>query len=335
MLKCTIMTNPLFSVVIPVYNADKYLARCLESLLEQTYQDFELVLVNDGSKDNSAKICDDFSKEFKQCKVIHQENKGVSLTRRVCVENATGDYIVWIDADDEISGNYLEEAEKIVMNNSYPDIVCFNFKKNGKEVIDPNFKDVLLNQNDIEKIIFPYLIQNVQYGYIIPAFWTKIFKRALILPYLANEKITISDDVAVVLPTIHHAKNIYLSSRSFYNYLTNSESITYSKKPRNYRDILVLYDCLIKNIDIEKFDFQMQLNRLIAHMAFNCCVSQYYGQNKKVAKEKIIEILEQPIIKEAISKIDAGSKESKLMKYALKHRRFYLMKFYSRFMMKA
>lgn len=327
--------NPKFSIIVPVYNVEKYLRECLDSILKQTFSDFELIIVNDGSKDGSRAICEEYAKKDERIILINQENKGLSLTRRVGSEKAKGQYLIHIDSDDSVELNYLEEVAKIIDKENEPDLICFNFYRNDELVSHHLFKDVLLNKKAIEEQIYPILITNSRYEYFPPAIWSKVVKREIQLPLLATKKIQVSEDLAVTIPTITKVKNAYLSSKAFYHYRVNNQSITYGGKPRNYGDILVLYESLSTKINLEIQDFKIQLNRLIAHVAFNCCVSQFYLKNNKLAKQKINEILNDPIIKEAVSKIDAGSKKAKLMKYALKHRRFYLMRLYSKFMMRA
>ena len=99
---------PVFSVIIPVYKVEKYISRCIESVLKQSFSDFELLLVNDGSPDKSGIICDEYAKKDQRIKVFHKENGGVSSARNIGIKNACGKYIVFIDSDDEVERNYLE-----------------------------------------------------------------------------------------------------------------------------------------------------------------------------------------------------------------------------------
>ena len=98
----------MISIIIPVYNAENSIHRCIRSVCSQTYKDWELILVNDGSKDNSGKICDEYSKQDKRIHVIHKENEGVSKARNAGLKIATGDYISFVDSDDWLDNNYLQ-----------------------------------------------------------------------------------------------------------------------------------------------------------------------------------------------------------------------------------
>lgn len=111
------MSKPLISVIVPVYNASKTLSRCVESILSQTFTDFELILVNDGSRDNSGAICDKYASNDIRVSVLHQHNKGVSAARNIGIDNARGKYLAFIDSDDIINADYLEKFEVNINSN--------------------------------------------------------------------------------------------------------------------------------------------------------------------------------------------------------------------------
>lgn len=118
---------PKVSVIIPVYNAEKYLRKCLDSVLAQSFADFEVLLINDGSTDGSGKICDDYAQKDARVKVFHKENGGVSSARNLGLDNATGDWIVFVDSDDYVEKNYFE-----VINNNLSqeiDVLVFSYWK--------------------------------------------------------------------------------------------------------------------------------------------------------------------------------------------------------------
>jgi glycosyltransferase involved in cell wall biosynthesis len=102
------MNRPLISVIVPIYNVEQWLPRCIDSILAQTYQNIELILLNDGSSDGSGKICDEYVLKDKRVRVIHKENEGVSVARNVAVDQAKGEYIAFVDSDDYITNDYIE-----------------------------------------------------------------------------------------------------------------------------------------------------------------------------------------------------------------------------------
>ena len=115
------------SIVVPVYNAKNYIKRCIESLVCQTYHNLEIILVDDGSSDGSEKICDEYAKEDDRIKVIHKKNSGVSDSRNAGIEAADGDYILFVDSDDYINENTVEDNLKTAIEKN-ADIVIFCFK---------------------------------------------------------------------------------------------------------------------------------------------------------------------------------------------------------------
>ena len=120
------MENALISVIVPVYNAEKYLADCVQSIISQTYRNLEIILVDDGSKDSSGSICDSFAEKDSRIKVIHQENAGVSAARNHGLDECHGEYVSFVDSDDYYSTNLFESAVRLSTMFTPPPI-CLNF----------------------------------------------------------------------------------------------------------------------------------------------------------------------------------------------------------------
>lgn len=127
------MNNPKISVIVPVYNAEKYLHRCIDSILNQTFPDFELLLIDDGSKDQSGEICDEYAKKDSRVKVFHKENGGVSSARNVGIDNAVGEYICFCDSDDWVEKTWLLSFFERMCDNDML-ITSFNIYENEKKV---------------------------------------------------------------------------------------------------------------------------------------------------------------------------------------------------------
>ncbi|MED3662284.1 glycosyltransferase family 2 protein [Ureibacillus terrenus] len=125
----------LFSIIIPVYNTEKHLHQCLESVINQSYSNIEVILVNDGSTDNSGVICEEISKIDNRVKVFHTKNRGVSSARNLGLSKATGDYVIFIDSDDWLEKNALESIFKVLQYRLY-DLVIFGMVKEiGNKII--------------------------------------------------------------------------------------------------------------------------------------------------------------------------------------------------------
>lgn len=135
----------LVSVIIPVYNVEEYLCACLDSVLNQTYKNLEVILINDGSTDKSALLCDEYAKKDARVRVIHQINKGISETRNIGMKSAQGEWWTFVDSDDVIHPQMIEVLLNIASNNKDCKIVCCNnkrvYKKNNFS-FDPNINNI-------------------------------------------------------------------------------------------------------------------------------------------------------------------------------------------------
>ena len=126
------IASPLVSVIVPVYNVEKYLEECCDSILNQTYKNLEIILIDDGSDDNSPKICDSYKEKDSRVKVIHQKNSGVSSARNNGIKNSCGDFIIFADSDDKLEKNMCEKAVEALSQNT--DAVFFGYKRTDKNM---------------------------------------------------------------------------------------------------------------------------------------------------------------------------------------------------------
>lgn len=161
----------IISVIIPVYNVENYLTECVDSILNQTYKNYEVLLIDDGSTDNSSKICDTYAEGNDKIKVIHTENRGLSAARNLGTERAQGNYIFYLDSDDYVENNVLERMTRIV-NQYNVDIVCGNFMYTypDRTVIAINTKkeyEVLGAYQAMGRLIKGQEIQNFAWGKLI------------------------------------------------------------------------------------------------------------------------------------------------------------------------
>ena len=210
-------------VVVPVFNTEPYLAQCIESILNQSYTDFELVLVNDGSTDRSGAICDEYQKRDNRVHVIHQENVGKVLARLNGVKHLNCKYVTFVDADDWIDFNTYRKME-IYMEDDI-DVISFQiiryFDEEYQYVSHNHYQAGFYNREKIEKLIFPAMIfddKKKECG-LYPSLANKIIKKELLLDFLhraRNLKVSYGDDVAVVYPLMVHAKTLMITDESLY-----------------------------------------------------------------------------------------------------------------------
>lgn len=165
-------TSPKISIIIPVYNAEKYLRQCLDSVLAQTYSDFEVLLINDGSKDNSGKICDEYAAKDTRFTVFHKENGGVSSARNLGLENAQGEWVTFVDSDDYIADEFLEV---FINYNDQVDFKLMGVKKKNKKQETDHF----CFANSEVFLLAEFLSKYSLYQYFAGP-WAKFFKAKII-----------------------------------------------------------------------------------------------------------------------------------------------------------
>lgn len=223
--------KPKVSVIIPVYNSEKYIGKCIESVISQTFHDFEIILINDGSKDNSQKILEEYKQKYNdKIVLIKQENMGVSKTRNNAIKLAKGDYIIFIDNDDYIDKEYVETFVKEIEKDDY-DVVLGGYKRPNEE--GKIIKELKLQQEEWSK-------------FMIFAPWARIYKK----DYLIKNDITflpvnIGEDVYFNMQAMLLTDKIKIIDYIGYNWYfnTNSVSNTTQKNIKNLQVYELLNNC--------------------------------------------------------------------------------------------
>lgn len=223
--------NDLISVILPIYNVEKYLEKCLDSILKQTYSNLEIILVDDGSKDRSPDICDEYKLIDQRIVVIHKQNGGLSDARNAGIQVANGKYLVFVDSDDYVKNNMIERLyHKLIEDNS--DMVICNYvevDENGSDTQSTKYYDgveTVLNEEKFWEQYYSY-----QIGYYIVA-WNKMYKRELFL----NERYDIGkihEDEYICHRIVSKCKKISCINDKLYFYVQRKGSImqqTYSNK---------------------------------------------------------------------------------------------------------
>lgn len=241
--------NMFFSVGVPVYNAEKYLDQCIESIMSQTEQDFELILVDDGSKDKSREICKCWEEKYPhKVRYIYKENSGSLLTRRRCFAESHGEYVYIVDADDYLVDRDALKIIKEKILKTKADMVFFSATISDTKpyVVYPFSEDVLFEGIELEKI-YTILCDSDDLNSI----WNKVFSRGLIdweNEELYKQKITNGTDMYQVIPLIFNANRILYIDRVLYHYRfeDNVGSIVHSFKSTVYDSLKHCYIRLYK-----------------------------------------------------------------------------------------
>lgn len=257
-----------FSVIIPVYNVEKYIQKCLDSVLGQTEPNFEVVLVDDGSTDASGTICDEYGKKDKRIQVIHKKNGGPMSACMTGIEAACADYVVFVDSDDWIAGKMFEQMWQMV-ERCHPDMVSCNFTKAGaktKQRWKQFFSAGYYDENAIKKQMYPVLLNagDFQERGINISRWGKMIKKDRIIHNLkyCDSSISFSEDLNLIFPVLLDCQSIVIldSEESDYSYRMNPESISNSFHSTMYEQICRVYPNLIQACaDKEKKQFEKQI----------------------------------------------------------------------------
>lgn len=236
------------SIIVPIYNGEKYLNRCIDSLLNQSYKNNEYIFVNDGSSDNTLSILKQYAKNDKRIIIIDKENTGVSDSRNMGIEKAIGDYVCFCDCDDMYEENYIETMLKLAIDEDVSLVKC-NFKvinKNG-QIIDNGknyFSAEKLNHEKIINDIIPYCL-----GGEIPCFTYLLMIKNDALNVKFPTDIAMMEDVVFYINLLLNAKSMYVTEKSLYTIMFNEEGATNNVKnyKRNINNV-VLVNKYIKNI---------------------------------------------------------------------------------------
>ena len=253
------MEKAIISVVVPIYNTEKYLEKCLESIINQSCEDFQIVLVDDGSTDESGKICDVFAGRDKRIKVVHQKNQGLVRARKVGLEEAEGDYVYYVDSDDWLDKNVIETFMNIILKFQV-DIVSVGIKREyggGKIQIDPvSFKDGFYNKKDIKEKIIPKLINTnkfFEWGQHL-TYWHYLIRKNVLYENQrkVSDHIRMAEDIICVFPCILDANSMYICSDVYYHYRQRSDSMKWIEQEDEYKNLQLASCILVKKFSMEK-----------------------------------------------------------------------------------
>lgn len=229
------MTNELISIIIPVYRVEKYLKRCLNNVLEQTYQNIEIILVDDGSPDACGDICDKYACVDSRVKTYHKINGGLSDARNYGIERANGKYITFIDSDDYVAPDYIEYLYQLLLKYDSDISVCCRVKTETDHtgyVIDTTLPgEQLLTRKQASMALLSNL-----YVVLVTA-WGKLYRSDIVkkYPFPVGKK---HEDEATTFKYYYEARTVAVGNRCLYAYFQNPESITHTKDSKSNLDAI-------------------------------------------------------------------------------------------------
>ncbi|MCI8780136.1 MAG: glycosyltransferase [Lachnospiraceae bacterium] len=215
-------TIPKISIIVPVYKVEKYLGRCVKSILRQTFTDFELILVDDGSPDKCPQMCDGWVKKDKRIRVVHKENGGLSSARNAGLEAARGEYIGFVDSDDMIAEDMYEYLLQLLCKNQadFSAVEKVIFKTDKLKVKQPRVKEKVLDKKELFELFFRVTDENIHY-----CVWDKLFKRSVIAEIRFWEGMRF-EDIDFMFSFLQNCSKGVFSNQVKYGWFYNDESIT-------------------------------------------------------------------------------------------------------------
>lgn len=264
----------MISVIIPVYNVENTLIRCVDSILNQSYKKFELILIDDGSSDNSSRICDEYEKEDSRVRVIHKKtNEGVSSARNMGLEIAEGTYITFVDSDDYVETEYLQELIDIFQKDGDVDVVYMEYNRvtAGDEKIPhnlPNLKKVFIDD-------LVTLSEKDMFGYP----WIKAIRKEFIGDIRFDETLDLYEDEVFTCELFAKKGSVARVNKPIYNYVQNVGSLVYRTRKDYYKNCEAVYHAWKKLLPMDQDKYKKILQKKANHMARVC---KYYGLEKKV-----------------------------------------------------
>ena len=222
----------LISVIVPVYNGEKLLPKCMEHLLGQTYGDFEIILVDDGSKDGSGAPCDGYAAADSRVRVIHQENQGVSRARNAGLDTATGAYVAFVDADDYVELDYLEHLHRNLVENDADIACCDDQEVIQADVAASQISLVAENRMIADKAAYFEDMVTAREAYW-STIWAKLFRRDLIGDTRFDGSFRYGEDHVFVFDLFAKAPTVHLDTYQGYYYVRNESSATLSRNANN------------------------------------------------------------------------------------------------------
>lgn len=236
---------PLFSILVPVYNVRRYLDETFESIVAQTFGDYEVVLVDDGSTDGSGDVCDAFAAGRDAVTVVHQENGGLLLARRAALARARGSYIVTLDSDDALRFDALERLAEVIKDN-HPDIIAFAYARaRDYRMFGPSRLDMAPGYYEGEEYkVFQTVVCRGKHNNI----WGKCYKREIAdtdTDYSMHKGLTHAEDLLQLVPLTRRARSFYYLDEALYYYRPNPSSSTASYKGKQLEDLAVALTALL------------------------------------------------------------------------------------------
>lgn len=327
------MEKPKVSIIVPVYKVEAFLEQCIESILNQSYGDYEIILVDDGSPDRCPEICDQYAKEYGQISVIHKKNGGLSSARLAGFEKARGEYILFVDSDDTIETSMVGELVFAMENVDAELAICgyhtvLNDVKTAK--ILPYEDGYIIKQEEILRNYINPLVGSLPLEKNIPGFLCiRMHKKSLMdISFFQSERVFYKEDHVFDLLYADSVKNITIVNKPLYNYYMNPASLSncYRKnKWEMYMNLYYFYEKYLKERNI--IGCEVRLNYYLLASLFASIDNAVLSGEYKKYNQEIKEIVQSELAKKALDFLKSAkmSKMQKVIGLLLRNKRYGLL----------
>lgn len=322
-----------FSIIVPIYNVEAYLSACVESLLGQTYSDFEVVLVDDGSTDGSPAICDRFAEQDARIRVIHKPNGGLVSARKAGAQAVRGDYVINVDGDDMVESDYLEMVSKAIDDSDNADMILWNLTElydDHQVVPKTKLPQGLYCGEALERIKGLYLYdkeeERIRMDTLIPG-WTKAVRRELYCACQAeaHEAMTKGEDAFVMLLMLIQCRSLYILHYNGYYYRVVESSMIRKISEKDFDAVALLLRSMRERLtEWPAFERQLQLYSLFMfeHVLILAARAFPYRRYRDIIRRWLDEDLLEFTAKGVIAK---PSRNDRIMKWAVTRKHWWLL----------
>lgn len=262
----------VFSVIVPAYNSAEYIKTCIESVLEQTYSGFELILVDDGSLDTTLEICKAYAEKDSRIRVFHKENGGHTSARNEGLKNATGEYILFLDSDDWIATDVLEICETEIVQKNSPDIIiCQIYNTLTEDCFANNVPDgYYQREKNYDEIIGSLLMNESGTSVFIKGLIGKVFKKSIIMDnqLAIPHELRIAEDAAAFVAAMIDSSSISVNSDARYFYFVREGSISHSSDKDAFMRLPYLFKYYKEKLPNSEYDISLQYKRYIVSQLY-------------------------------------------------------------------
>ena len=322
------------SIIVPIYNVEKYLDRCLERLTNQTLKEIEIILVNDKSPDNSHIICQKYAQNDSRIKIINKEkNEGLGFARNSGLKLATGEFVAFVDSDDYIDYDFYERLYK---NSKGADIIMGAIKDvdNEGKIINiynnPLAKNCFSNE-EVNEILYNMLGMYDKNIYFSAAVWRALYKRELLLNYnirFCSEREFISEDYIFHLDVIPKCRKIQIVDGTYYYYCINDSSLTRKYNPTRFEKIKILYNEILRKLENESLlteESEIRCKYTFIGNVRACIKQEGYNENN-VAEKNILNICSDQLVQKYINSGYKQNLKQKIFDYLIQRKKYKLLK---------